>query len=55
VTPPESDGGDAALPFDPLPSPLEAVPELRAAARWMLAAFGAVGVIGGENGSHLYR
>ncbi|WP_329273364.1 hypothetical protein [Streptomyces sp. NBC_01451] len=31
-------------PFDTLPSPLDAVPELRAAARWMIASFGAVGV-----------
>ncbi|UED88719.1 hypothetical protein K4G22_26835 [Streptomyces profundus] len=32
-----------------MPSPLEAVPELRAAARWLIAAFGAVGaaLIGG--------
>ncbi|WP_234313873.1 hypothetical protein [Streptomyces sp. NBRC 109706] len=42
----------AAPPDDtraPLPSPLEAVPELRAAARWLIAAFGAVGaaLIGG--------
>ncbi|MER6343600.1 hypothetical protein ACWC10_18250 [Streptomyces sp. NPDC001595] len=38
-----------AAPFDALPSPLDAVPELRAAARWMIAAFGMVGaaLIGG--------
>ncbi|MFH9571927.1 hypothetical protein ACH4MG_15420 [Streptomyces sp. NPDC017454] len=36
-------------PFDALPSPLDAVPELRAAARWMIGAFGAVGaaLVGG--------
>ncbi|GAA0442879.1 hypothetical protein ABZ951_26250 [Streptomyces sp. NPDC046215] len=39
-TPPEAGPG---LPFDTLPSPLEAVPELRAAARWMIAAYGTVG------------
>lgn len=36
-------------PFGALPSPLDAVPDLRAAARWMIAAFGAVGaaLVGG--------
>ncbi|WP_307783730.1 hypothetical protein [Streptomyces spinoverrucosus] len=43
--PPPPDGGTGVPPdpFDALPSPLDAVPELRAAARWMIAAFGAVG------------
>lgn len=43
------DDNGTGPPFDALPSPLEAVPDLRAAARWMLAAFGAVGatLIGG--------
>ncbi|WP_308405080.1 hypothetical protein [Streptomyces sp. B93] len=48
---PSSEPGAAVpvLPFDALPSPLDAVPELRAAARWMIGAFGAVGaaLIGG--------
>jgi len=45
---PSSDPG-MVTPFDALPSPLDAVPELRAAARWMIAAFGAVGaaLVGG--------
>jgi len=29
------------MPFDALPSPLDAVDDLRAAARWMIAAAGA--------------
>jgi len=33
------------MPFDALPSPLEAVDDLRAAARWMIAAAGAVGAV----------
>lgn len=46
--PPPSDPG-VVTPFDALPSPLDAVPELRAAARWMIASFGAVGaaLVGG--------
>ena len=42
-------GDSPGTPFDALPSPLEAIPDLRAAARWMIAAFGAVGaaLIGG--------
>ncbi|MFR0359256.1 hypothetical protein [Streptomyces sediminimaris] len=50
MTTPAPDDGRTVLPFDTaLPSPLEAVSDLRAAARWMLAAFGAVGaaLIGG--------
>ncbi|MEV5725334.1 hypothetical protein AB0N50_05890 [Streptomyces pharetrae] len=49
MTTPAPDPGAAPLPFDALPSPLDAVPELRAAARWMIAAFGMVGaaLIGG--------
>jgi hypothetical protein len=40
---------DLALPFGSLPSPLDAVDDLRAAARWTIAAAGAVGaaLIGG--------
>jgi hypothetical protein len=38
-----SPGG--STPFDSLPSPLEAVDDLRAAARWMIAAAGAVGAV----------
>lgn len=45
TTPAPDHGNGTGLPFDALPSPLEAVPELRAAARWMLAAFGAVGAV----------
>ncbi|MFD0315702.1 hypothetical protein [Streptomyces flavalbus] len=49
--PPEPDAaaGVSGTPFDALPSPLDAVPDLRAAARWMTGAFGAVGaaLIGG--------
>ncbi|MFG3659305.1 hypothetical protein [Streptomyces sp. NPDC047706] len=41
--PPEGAPGALGTQFDALPSPLDAVPELRAAARWMIAAFGAVG------------
>lgn|SRR5208282_2292487 len=33
------------MPFDALPSPLDAVDDLRAAARWMIAAAGAVGAV----------
>ncbi|MER5883296.1 hypothetical protein ABT160_05670 [Streptomyces sp. NPDC001941] len=40
---PDSSAAPDATRFDALPSPLDAVPELRAAARWMIAAFGAVG------------
>ncbi|WP_218001625.1 hypothetical protein [Microtetraspora malaysiensis] len=50
MTTPAPDDSGTILPFDAtLPSPLEAVPDLRAAARWILAAFGAVGaaLIGG--------
>lgn len=49
MTTPGSGPTGTVLPFDALPSPLDAVPDLRAAARWMLAAFGAVGaaLIGG--------
>ncbi|WNM29171.1 hypothetical protein RKE30_01510 [Streptomyces sp. Li-HN-5-11] len=49
MTTPAPDDSGASAPFNALPSPLEAVPDLRAAARWMLAAFGAVGaaLIGG--------
>ena len=47
MTPPLS--GRAArgtpMPFDALPSPLDAVDDLRAAARWMIAAAGAVGAV----------
>ncbi|MEW2117286.1 hypothetical protein AB0945_19260 [Streptomyces sp. NPDC005474] len=47
--PPPSPEPSTATPFDALPSPLDAVPELRAAARWMIASFGAVGaaLVGG--------
>lgn len=45
MTAPGPDEHGTSLPFDALPSPLEAVPDLRAAARWMLAAFGAVGTV----------
>ncbi|GGL94365.1 hypothetical protein GCM10010129_42870 [Streptomyces fumigatiscleroticus] len=48
--PPETDPApQSGTPFDALPSPLDAVPELRAAARWMIGAFGAVGaaLVGG--------
>ncbi|WP_241827242.1 hypothetical protein [Streptomyces graminilatus] len=47
--PPDAPEPGAVTPFDALPSPLDAVPELRAAARWMIASFGAVGaaLVGG--------
>ncbi|WP_405771419.1 hypothetical protein [Streptomyces sp. NBC_01538] len=47
--PPPSPEPSTVTPFDALPSPLDAVPELRAAARWMIASFGAVGaaLVGG--------
>ncbi|MFF3375772.1 hypothetical protein ACFYXF_22830 [Streptomyces sp. NPDC002680] len=49
--PPSSPSSDPGMvtPFDALPSPLDAVPELRAAARWMIASFGVVGaaLVGG--------
>jgi hypothetical protein len=40
---------DAGVPLNALPSPLDAVSDLRAAARWTIAAFGVVGtaLIGG--------
>lgn len=49
TTPPPGSDADPALPFGSLPSPLDAVDDLRAAARWTIAAAGAVGaaLIGG--------
>lgn len=46
---PSSPGLGPAVPADTLPSPLEAIGDLRSAARWTIAAAGAVGVavIGG--------
>jgi hypothetical protein len=39
----------AGMPFGELPSPLDSIDDLRAAAKWMIAAAGAVGaaLIGG--------
>lgn len=46
---PAGHGSGTASPLDSLPSPLDAVDDLRAAARWTIAAAGAVGtaLIGG--------
>jgi hypothetical protein len=38
-------GPETAVPADSLPSPLDAIGDLRAAARWMIAAAGAVGAV----------
>lgn len=47
MTPPRPDPAapGTPMPFDALPSPLDAVDDLRAAARWMIAAAGAVGAV----------
>jgi hypothetical protein len=47
--PPNQAGASPAASFDSLPSPLDAVDDLRSAARWTIAAAGAVGtaLIGG--------
>src|ERR1035437_402699 len=43
TTPPSGSAADPDLPFGSLPAPLDAVDDLRAAARWTIAAAGAVG------------
>jgi hypothetical protein len=47
MTPPRPDPAapGTPMPFDALPSPLDAVDDLRATARWMIAADGAVGAV----------
>jgi hypothetical protein len=49
TTPPAQPDADPAASFNSLPSPLDAVDDLRAAARWTIVAAGAVGtaLIGG--------
>jgi hypothetical protein len=42
---PDSAAPGTPMPFDALPSPLDAVDDLRSAARWMIAAAGAVGAV----------